>query len=253
MGTEPHPSGPRRRGKFPTTHWTLVAEAGRGTGEAKRQAMAELIEAYGPALRSYLTQTRRVDADRADDLLQGFLTDKVLEDDLIRRAEQGRGRFRSFLVSSLDRFVLNTFRYESAGVRSPGRSSGSLQPIADGADPPARSPAPDVAFDVAWAREVLANTVELMREQCEAGARPDVWGIFEGRVLRPTLGQMEQVPYTDLVEQFGFASPAHASNALVTANRMFVRVLRRVIGAYELDEAAIDDEIADLRRILSEF
>ena len=72
--------------------------------------MAELIQAYSPALRDYLTQVRRVNADHADDLLQSFLADKILEDDLIRRAEQGRGRFRSFLVSSLDRFVADRHR-----------------------------------------------------------------------------------------------------------------------------------------------
>src|SRR5438270_10690882 len=107
MGAESHRSGAPRRGKFPTTHWTLVAAAGRGTGEAKRQAMAELIQAYSPALRHYLVQSRRINPDHADDLLQGFVADKILEQDLIRRAEEGRGRFRGFLLSSLDRYILN--------------------------------------------------------------------------------------------------------------------------------------------------
>jgi hypothetical protein len=42
-----------------------------------------------------------------------------------------------------------------------------------------------------------------------------------------------------------------AANALVTAKRMFTRILRGVIGEYESDEEEIDSEIDDLHKILA--
>jgi hypothetical protein len=98
---------------------------------------------------------------------------------------------------------------------------------------------------------VIAQAVEQMRMTCETTLRADVWGVFEGRVLAPILGQAQPVPYAQLVEQFGLRSPTQASNVLVTANRMFERLLRGVVGRYEKSATEIDDEIRDLWRILS--
>ena len=59
------------------------------------------------------------------------------------------------------------------------------------------------------------------------------------------------MPYLALVERFGFASPAQASNVLITANRMFARNLRAVVAAYEFEEGNVDREIAELRSVLA--
>ena len=47
------------------------------------------------------------------------------------------------------------------------------------------------------------------------------------------------------------ASSAQAANLLVTAKRMYARLLRLAVGEYESDPDAIDHEIADLRRLLA--
>ena len=47
------------------------------------------------------------------------------------------------------------------------------------------------------------------------------------------------------------ASPSQATNTLVTANRMFVRVLRAVVRDYVASDEEVDEEIVELRRILA--
>jgi RNA polymerase sigma-70 factor (ECF subfamily) len=257
MAEQPHQcTSTSPYGAFPTTHWSLVARAGCESGEAKRAALGRLLEQYLPPMRAHLVFARRLDREQADELLQQFLADKVLGQDLVRRVERGRGRFRTFLLTVLEHFVWDRFRDAKSAQRRAGGAPASLDDpgaaaaAAAGAavDP---SPAPGQAFDVAWAKQVLAHAVDRMRQECESSSRPDVWAVFEGRVLRPTLHQQDPVPYGELVRRLGFASPTQASNVLVTANRMFVRVLRAVVGAYERDEGQIDEEIADLRRTLS--
>jgi hypothetical protein len=90
-----------------------------------------------------------------------------------------------------------------------------------------------------------------MHKECQGSGRNDLWIVFQARVLDPTLGQGEAVPYEDIVRQAGFDSPVQAANALVTAKRMFARILRNVISEYEADETEIDNEINDLHQILA--
>src|SRR5687767_4813885 len=96
---------PRRKHKppqtrpcpFPTTHWSVLERAGDDDEAVRRQALLELLRDYVPALRSYLVHAKRMAPDRADDLLQQFLADKVLEEDLMPKAQREKGKFRSFL------------------------------------------------------------------------------------------------------------------------------------------------------------
>jgi len=78
-----------------------------------------------------------------------------------------------------------------------------------------------------------------------------VWGVFDRRDARPVLHGEKPVEYGDLVQRFGFRSPLQASNALVTAERMYGRMLRAVIGEYAEGEEEIEAEIAELRTILA--
>src|SRR6185295_12935088 len=90
---------------FPMTMWELVQDVGRSTSEGQRQALAKLLERYLPALRTHLLLERRIRPERVDDLLQGFVSRKVLEQRIMRRLEPDRGRFRTFLLRTLNNFV----------------------------------------------------------------------------------------------------------------------------------------------------
>lgn len=109
---------------------------------------------------------------------------------------------------------------------------------------------PPAAFDLAWAKEVIAQTLERMKSECLANGDNARWAIFEAKLLGPVLGQTPVPPYEELVTRLGFASPSQASNALTTAKRMFERLLRESVARYTPDEE-VADEIAHLRKILA--
>ncbi|MBC8105708.1 MAG: sigma-70 family RNA polymerase sigma factor [Anaerolineae bacterium] len=230
---------PIEDGAFQTTRWTLVARAGGLSVTQRGPALSELLRCYLPAMRSHLVRRQRIAPERADDLLQGFIVRKILEYDLIARADQARGKFRTLLLTSLDNFVRNE-------LGRPARESGQELPEAlpdDGLEPGAD-------FDVPWAQALLGQAIERMRAECEREGRTDVWGVFDARILGPTLRDEPTMEYAQLVERFGLKSPAQASNVLITAKRMFERTLRSVVAEYA-DESAIDEEINDLRIVLS--
>ena len=231
---------------FPATSWSLVRRAGGPDVVDARPAMDVLLRRYLPALRARLACDHRLDPDAAADLLQGFVSRKVLEQELLRGADPCHGKFRTFLLTALDRYVVDQWRHRAAKRRSPG---GTPQPLCDLHPSPTCTPAD--AFDRAWAREVIAEAVRCMEAECAFVQRADVWGVFQERVLTPCVDGTPPLPYEQLVSRFGLRSPEHASNVLMTAKRMFARALRSVVAEYAADDGEVEREIADLRGILA--
>lgn len=231
---------------FPTTHWSLVASAGQPTSDAQRTALGELVRRYAPALRAHLIIRKRVRPQDADDLVQAFLAAKVVEQRLVGRAERARGKFRTFLLTALDRFVVNQLQFEGTRKRSAATVELREELDADAAADPS------AAFDAAWAREVIAQAMRRVRDRYQSGGREDIWTIFEARVIAPMLDHAQPVPYDQLVRRLGLRSPDEAWNLLATAKRAFASELRAVVGEYEKDEHRIEEEIAELRAALAQ-
>jgi RNA polymerase sigma-70 factor (ECF subfamily) len=234
---------------FPVTRWSLISRARGAPDLTSRQALDELLRRYLPALKTHLVLTRRLDPDRADDLLQSFAAARVVEQGLLDRVGPGRGRFRTYLLHAMNNFLVDQIRAARAQKRSAGdvHSFGAAEggpPI----DPADDAPTPADAFDQAWARQVIDQAAALMREQCAREDRADIWDVFVGRVLAPALDGAEPVPYERLVARFGYATPEQASNVLMTAKRSFQRALRQVVADY-CDEAEVEDELRELRAV----
>lgn len=231
---------------FPVTPWSLVMRAGADSTLSVREALGTLLHRYLPALRAHLVLHRRIPADLADDLLQSFVSRKVLEQNLIARSDRTRGRFRSFILKALDHYVIDQLREQKA--------RGGTQPLLselENFDPQDEAPQPSAEFDAAWAREVVAEAVRRMRWECEKSQRADVWGVFEHRVLAPSLHGSQPVSYDKLVRDFDLQSPERASNVLMTAKRMFARALRGVLSESAEDDQEIEQDLRDLKQILA--
>ncbi|MGA2618436.1 MAG: hypothetical protein ABSF26_12560 [Thermoguttaceae bacterium] len=234
MAAKDHP----QIGGFPSTHWSLIFSARAEDSLRRREALDELLRLYLPALRAHLLYRRRIEPHRAEDLLQGFVARQVLERELLVKADATRGRFRSFLLKSLQNYV-----FTELGKSAPKEVALDLQ-----------SPGEAVydVFELEWARQVLQETLRRMKRDCARDGQTARWELFVCRVVLPTLTDNPSPPYQALIERFAFRSPEQAANALVTAKRQFERTLRAVIAETEnaTDDAQIDAEIADLCRTL---
>jgi DNA-directed RNA polymerase specialized sigma24 family protein len=232
---------PREPG-FRSTHWSLVEQARGADPDARREALGSLVALYWPALRAHLIVKRRLSPEAADDLLQGFAVDRVLEERFLGHVDRSRGRFRSFMLRCLENYWIDHCR----GRREPR----SLDEAKEDQLPAREAESPDV-FDVAWARQVLSAALRQMWENCQRQRQVAIWGIFERRVLRPTLSDAVAPSYDRIAAELGFTSEQQAANALVTAKRQFRRALEDVVGEYVKNKADVPTEIIELRVILS--
>lgn len=228
---------------FPRTDWTELGKA----ADAEQAPLDRLIRLYWQPLKIFLVATFPSLSGQADELLQDFAGDKILREGWLRKADQTRGRFRDFLKTSLRNFVLD--RLSRAEVKNPPVSLDELeQEIPD-------APASAEEFDLAWARAVLAETLRRMEADCrkpgkDQARRTAIWEVFRIRLLEPVFNGAPQMPYDQLIEQFGLKSPLEASNTLLSGKRIFKAHLDKVIHEYEGRDAATSVEIEALKDFL---
>ncbi|HKD38496.1 MAG TPA: sigma-70 family RNA polymerase sigma factor, partial [Pirellulales bacterium] len=232
---------PREPG-FRSTHWSLVEQARGADPEARREALGSLVALYWPALRAHLVIKRRLTPEAADDLLQGFAVDRVLAERFLGHVDRSKGRFRSFMLRCLENYWIDHCRGR--------REASSLDEAREVQLPARQTESPDV-FDVAWAKQVLNAALRRMWDNCQSQRQAAIWGVFYQRVLRPTLHDAAAPSYDQIAAQFGFASEQQAANALVTAKRQFRRALEDVVGDYVKNKTDLQQEIIELRVILS--
>ena len=234
---------------LPPTRWTVVARAGDRDVETWTAALEAITLLYRPVFVRHLVLRLRVSPDRAEDLVQTFLLEKLLDQNVLRQASPQKGRFRSFLLKVFSNFALSQLRQQQAHKRRPSSPDAErvddLPELASGEAPLADS------FDALWARQVLARTVERLREECLSKERQILWGVLEARILGPIFNDSPLMPYEELVAKFGLRSPSEASNLLITAKRLFARALREVVRETVADDGEVESEIQELKRILA--
>ena len=104
---------------FPTTQWTLLARASLNGETQSRQALEELCRRYWGPLQQFI-RSRGYTETEAEDLTQEFLL-HLLEHSTLQRAERMRGKFRSFLLGALMRFLADEYDRRRAQKRGASR------------------------------------------------------------------------------------------------------------------------------------
>src|SRR5829696_6358956 len=100
---------------FCTTRWTVVLQAGDKDSPLREAALAELLQAYWYPLYGFIRR-QGYQAEVAEDLLQGFMA-RLLEKDSLRNVQEGRGRFRSFMLVCLRNYLTSEAERARAAKR----------------------------------------------------------------------------------------------------------------------------------------
>ena len=100
---------------FLTTHWSIIENVGASDDDKNRALIELLLKKYWKPVYCYLRR-RGYGNEEAKDLTQGFFHEIVLGRKLIEKAERAKGRFRSFLLIALNRYLIN-IRHEQDAKR----------------------------------------------------------------------------------------------------------------------------------------
>ena len=232
---------------FATTQWSLVLHAGRGQPALAHDALSALCRTYWPPLYAYVRR-RGHSVHDAQDLTQAFFA-RLLDQDWIQRADPGKGRFRTFLLTAMSRFLANEWDRVRTQKRGGDVHFVSLQ--LDGAEErygggPKDNRTPEQAFERRWALTLL-DQVLLKLEAAES---------TEGRAtqfaaLKPCLtGAPEAQPYAGLSRRLDL-SEAALKVAVHRLRQRYRALLRAEVAHTVLGPNDVDAEMRHLFKVLA--
>jgi RNA polymerase sigma-70 factor (ECF subfamily) len=233
-------------GRFVTTRWSLVLAAGGTSSDASRLALSRLLETYWYPLYAF-ARRKGHEPEEACDLTQEFLL-RLLECGFFGGADPQKGRFRTFLLTALERFLVDEWRAGNREKRGGGRQVLSLSLI-DAEDryrlEPADTHTPEQIFERRWAMTLLDETFRRLEEESAAAGRA---GLFAA--VKPILsGEDACSPYAEIAARLGMREGS-VKTAVHRLRRRFGALLLAEIAQTISDPEDVKDELHHFFRLL---
>jgi RNA polymerase sigma-70 factor (ECF subfamily) len=223
-----------------------VLAAGQSDSAQGAAALEKLCRAYWYPLYAYVRRRGYAPED-AQDETQSFFA-RLLERDLLAHASPQRGRFRSFLLRTLQNFLADEHDRAVAHKRGAGQPLISLEALegeARYALEPADDVSPDRLFERRWATTVLEQAWARLEAETPGKERRIC---FEASTLQLRPG--ERAGLRGGCRHLGL--PENTVKSLVHRMRRRYRgLLRAEIAQTVADPAEIDEEIRHLLRALA--
>ena len=238
------PSSP---GQFATTHWSVVVAAGAEDLPQRSEALEQLCRSYWYPLYAYIRR-RGFDSEDARDLTQEFFA-RLLKKNYPAQADRAKGKFRSFLLLTLNHFLADEFDRTSARKRGGGQSFISL----DEADAegrylrePAHDLSPEKLFERRWAQNILENALKRLREEYEADEQSETYAVL--KAFEP--GEQLTLSYAEAAGKLGISESALKSK-IHRLRQRHRELVREQIAQTVCTSAEVDQELRYLLEVLS--
>lgn len=228
--------------RFLTTAWSEVLACADRTAPAFRENMDRLCERYWRPVYHYLRR-RGCRPAEAEDLTQSFFAE-FLEKNLPARADPQKGRFRTFVLTVVERLL-------GARRRRSGRERAALERRVE--EEEARVArldeglSPEEAFNRAWARSLVERTLERLEGSPPRGRGGLYLRVFRAHLERSAGG--EPPSYALLGALFDL-SETDVTNALHRGRALFQRALRQEVADSVAREEDVEPELEELRAFL---
>jgi RNA polymerase sigma-70 factor (ECF subfamily) len=232
---------------FPSTHWSVVLAAGRPGSPAADEALEKLCRTYWYPLYSYVRH-RGFNEHDAQDLVQEFFA-RLLERNFPGQADPRKGKFRSFLLITLNHFLSDERTKASAQKRGGGRSIISLD--AQEAEERYRLEAvdeasPDKLFGRHWAQALLDKSLAGLREEYRAAGKGSLFEVLQ----HFQLGGQASLTYAEAATRLGLSEPA-VKTLIHRLRERHRKLVREEIAQTVSTAGEIDEELRHLRAALS--
>lgn len=226
---------------FPDTSWTQLAIATLHGDHEGRSALDRLCMRYYEPVRLFILWSGYAVAD-GEDLTQEFFQ-HVCEKGILQRADQAKGKFRTFVIAVLKRFLSHAGRAETAQKRGGKVVLVSLEEASEVAEGGAEQGT--LSFDREWALTVMDGALTRVVDEIREARGEEALD-----TLRLFLSAQQTAPsYETAAAMLGMGLSAVKVEVMRWRRRLgeLVRaeVARTVSAPHEIEE-----ELAYLRRAL---
>ncbi len=224
---------------FPDTQWTLILQAADSQTADGLAALDQLCRRYCQPMNTY-ARLRGYSPVDADDITQAFFA-RLLEVKTHAKAERQRGRFRTFMLSSMQNFIANDQRDAARQKRGGGAAHENVDAYASSL---AVTQTPETLFEQRWAQAVVAAAVTALEAEHRAKGRAERFD-----VMRPLLSVRREGDSAALAAQLNVTT-ANFRKLLHGFRQRFGELVREEVARLVSDPAEVDDELAHLMRAL---
>lgn len=234
----PTPAG----GSFKTTQWSLVLSADGSPGSASFRALEKLCQTYWFPVYTFIRRQAKSPED-AQDLTQEFFS-RFLARGGFSKADRERGRFRSFLLTSVKHFLTEDWRKANRQKRGGGQLV--LSYTADEAESrytaePMDELTPDRVFDQRWAEALLERVMARLRMDYEVTGRAAIYQQLQQLIW----GGNSELSYEEMGAKLGMNEGA-VKVAVHRLRQRFREQLHAEVAETVDKESDVDSEIRHL-------
>ncbi len=232
---------------FQNTIWSQVFAAGRLDAPNSSQALEALCRHYWYPIYAFLRRWG-YDRQKARDLTQGFFA-YAIEQSLLRKADPGKGRFRSFILGSLRIFVSNQEVREKALKRGGGTQTVSIdEETAEGryVYEPSTGVTPEKLFDRRWALDLIGQALQRLESEYQRAGLQELFSL-----LQPYLIGDQSESFAELATHLKKSEGTVRVMVCRLRNR-FRKIIRSMIATTVLYPEQVEIELKDLQAALRE-
>jgi len=226
---------------FDDTQWFTVRKAGSPESPDSDAARADLSQTYWYPIYFYVRRLGHSPED-AQDLTQEFFA-RVWQKNYLQSADREKGKFRSFLLTMLKRFLADEWDRAHRQKRGGGQETISL----DAQDTefrhrsePADEMTPEKAFERSWVKTLMDQVLSRLTQECVAAGKAEVF-----QELRPFLTCEDKTPCAEAAQKLNMSE----NNLKVTVHRLrhrYRELLRAEIARTAATPEEVEEEIREL-------
>ena len=237
----------RRNERFTATHWSVVLAAAEGDSPRARVALEALCHAYWYPLYAFVRRSGQSPHD-AEDSVQGFFA-VCIDKNYLAAAQKEKGRFRSFLLLALKRFLAKERDKSRARKRGGGQKPIALDGLTAEqryALEPAEHLSADRLFERRWALSLLEQVLSRLRDEQAAAGRLEAFEQLKEFLLAGGRG----TPYQEVATRIGLSEGA-VKVAVLRLRQRYRALLEEEIGNTVASAQEVEDERRYLLAVLS--
>ena len=216
--------------------------------EASRTALSDFCEAYRPPLYAFLRHRGHASPE-AQDLVQGFFA-HMLEQKTLTRADQEKGKLRTFLLGSLQNFLFNEYDRARALKRGGGKQVLSIDEHLGEAEASMMNTmhlSDSAAYDLVWASNIVKRAWQRLEKEFEAEGKAESLD-----VLRPFVaGGGRTLPRQEEAAAKLSVPIATLRTWISRLRQRYREALRSEVASTVSDPSEVDQELHYLYKILT--
>ncbi len=235
--------------RFKETLWTQIIKAKDKSESGYTKAISYLVATYWKPVYFYIRR-KGYDIENAKDLTQSFFA-TFLEKDFLKSVDKGKGKFRTFILASLNHFLSKEREKAAAQKRGGGKIPFALDFSTAESEisfEPHDKSTPEKEFLQDWARSILKQALENLRMEFEQKSRKVYMDIFESYLS--DMAEEKSTGYAETAKKFNI-SEMDVKNYLHRVRRRYRELIEEEIKKYVTEPDEVKEELQELFLVFS--